>query len=291
MDIKEKIKQIIRIKGPVLPVQISKEINANILMASAHLSELADKKQLKISKLKVGGSPLYYLPGQESGLQKFSDNLHEKEKKAYNLLSQKKVLMDKDLEPAIRVALREIKDFAVPLQVNYKGDKEVFWKWYLAPNSEVEQIIKSKLSIKESVKKTEEKKDIKEEQKEKIEEKTEPREHIQRKIKKDKEDLFLSQITNYFEKNKINVIGKEIIRKNSEIDFLITLPSAVGILQYYCKAKNKKRINDGDLSSAFVQGQIKKLPVLFLTNGDLTKRAKEMLDKEFKNIAIKKLIN
>ena len=67
------------------------------------------------------------------------------------------------------------------------------------------------------------------------------------------------------------------------------MPSAVGSLIYYCKARSKKRISDSDLSSAFVQGQLKKLPVLFLTKGELTKKAKEMLSKEFKSIKIKKI--
>ena len=74
-----------------------------------------------------------------------------------------------------------------------------------------------------------------------------------------------------------------------DLDLIVEVPSAVGSLTYYCKAKNKKRISDSDLSSAFVQGQLKKLPVLFLTKGELTKKAREMLSKEFKNIKIKKI--
>ena len=79
------------------------------------------------------------------------------------------------------------------------------------------------------------------------------------------------------------------IRKKSEIDLIISVPSGVGNIEYFCKAKNKKRINHADLSSAFVQGQLKKLPVLFITTGSLTKKAKEMLGNEFKNIKINKL--
>src|SRR3989338_5934579 len=99
MDMRQQILDIIRAKGPVIPVQISKEIGLSILMASAHLSELTANKQLKVSHVKVGGTPLYYILGQEPMLQRFSDNLHEKEKEAYNLLHQKKVLRDSALEP------------------------------------------------------------------------------------------------------------------------------------------------------------------------------------------------
>ena len=102
-DTKEKILQLIKEKGPILPVEITKHINSNILMASAHLSELSSNGKLKISNVKVGGSPLYYLPGQETQLQKFADNLHEKEKRAYDLLLQKKILRQINLNMIFRI--------------------------------------------------------------------------------------------------------------------------------------------------------------------------------------------
>jgi len=268
-DIKEKILQFIKEKGPVLPVEITKHINSNILMASAYLSELSSNGKLKISNVKVGGSPLYFLPGQESQLQKFADNLHEKEKKAYDLLFQKKTLRDSRLEPVVRVALRAIKDYAVPLQVNFKGNSEIFWKWYLLTNKEAEELIKPSFQ-----------KPTEKEIPKKIEKPTE-----KRKIDKNQ---FLDSIFNYFSRNKVSILSKEIIRK-SEMDFIVQVPSAVGKLEYYCKAKNKKKINDSDLASAFVQGQLRKLPALFLTNGELTKRAKEMLQKDFKGMGVRKV--
>ena len=63
----------------------------------------------------------------------------------------------------------------------------------------------------------------------------------------------------------------------------------MGVLPFYCKAKNKKTINDGDLSSVFIQSQSRKLPVLLLTTGDLTKKAKELLEKEFRGMHIKRI--
>lgn len=271
MDVKEKILEFIKQKGPILPVQIAKEINSDILMASAHLSELKANKQIKISNLKIGGSPLYYLQGQETRLQEFTSNLHEKEKRIYDLLSQKKILRDNNLDPVMRVAIRAIKDFAIPLQVNYKDSKEIFWKWYLLPSVEAEGSIKEQIkALKPVIKKEIPKK-------------------IEKPIKKETLSIFFNEITNYFNKNKINIISQNIIRKNSEINFVIELSSAVGNLRYFCIAKSKKKINDGDLSSAYIKAQSKKLPVLFLTKGELTKKAKEILEKEFKGMNIKKI--
>ena len=64
------------------------------------------------------------------------------------MLYQNKILKDYEQEPAIRVALRQIRDFAIPLQVNYENKIEIFWKWYLIDNKEMELLIKSKLSEK-----------------------------------------------------------------------------------------------------------------------------------------------
>ncbi len=311
LELREKIVDIVKSKGPVLPVQISKEIGTNILMASAHLAELTASKRLKISNVKVGGSPLYYLAGQEAMLQKFAGNFNDKEKKAFDLLSQSRILMDSEQEPVIRVALREIKDFAMPLNVTYNNRTEIFWKWYLETDEEAEKLIKTKLGIeKPEEKKIEEKakreeqkkiepikqlkekpisKEVKEVQQQKPKEPTEKAPEKRGRKPKEKEDLFLKDLMKFFEKNKINVVSSEIIKRNSEIDFVVEIPSVVGNLQYYCKAKSKKRINDSDLSTAYVKGQLKKLPVLVLSPGALSSKAQEMLTKELSNLTFKKV--
>jgi len=324
---------IIRRKGPVLPVQVSKELKTSILFGSAMLSELVSAKLLKVSKVKIGGSPLYYLPEHVSRLQDFAKHLPGKEKEAYDLLKEKKVLRDASQEPAIQVALKNMKDFAWPLNATIGDKKELFWKWFLIENEEATDVIKKILGIKEQKeikkeekitkeapkvvkeekkvveeKKVEKKEEPKVELKKEIEKKIEPKvQKIERKsiveeqkeeikpeehkpiLKPEPQDDFLMSILGYFNTNNIKVLNKSIIKRNSEIDFDIELQSAVGVLKYYCKAKSKKRVNDGDLSSAYVQGHLRKLPVLFLSYGEPTKRAKEMLNKEFQNIVYKKI--
>lgn len=298
MDNRDKILEFVKDKGPVLPVQISKEIGSNILMASAHLAELTASGRLKISTIKVGGSPLYYLPGQEAILQKYTTNMNDKEKKAFDLLNQNKILRDSEQEPVIRVALREIKDFAVPLNVNYNNNKEIFWKWYLTSNDEAEQLIKSKLQIfeKPMEKKTDEKTaETKEQQKteekpiQQIQKQLKERREIRKYKPREKEDNFLNNLTKFFEKSKINVVSTEVVKKNSEIDFVVEIPSVVGNLQYYCKAKNKKRISDSDLSGAYVKGQLKRLPVIVISEGELSAKAQEMLGRELNSLTFKKI--
>jgi hypothetical protein len=293
-----------------------------------------------VSSVKIGGSPLYYLPEQKERLQEFSKHLHQKEREAYEMLKEKSVLRDSDQEPPIKVALRNIKDFAWPLHVTTNSSKELFWKWYLLPNSEAEAKIKGILgegnaqaeAQKKPLPAPEQEKPAKggetPVEKEKYEKKE--KEHIdeeagsaekkqkhptaakiqarQKKLggfggvsaaessggprtppKAEITDNFVAEMVKFFNDNSIKVLEKGAIRKNSEADFVVEMPSAVGNLRYYCKAKSKKRVGDGDLSSAYVQGELRKLPVLFISRGEPTKRAKEMLNKEFRNIIFKRI--
>jgi hypothetical protein len=298
MSNEEKILQLINSNGPVLPIHVAKTIGANTLMASAHLSELVSRKKLKISRIKVGSSPLYYLPGQEARLENFSDNLNQKEQEAFSLLKQKKVLKDNTMVPAHRVALRQLKDFAFPLEVTHNNQKELFWKWHTITQEEtsnlIREIITPKPKIvpkpKPEVKQERPKKEI---QKKIHVEKPKPKEiKAESKPQKQEKEItskFIDSLERYFSKNNIEITEKNIIRKDSEIELVIKVPSNVGSLTYFCKAKGKKRITDGDLSSAFIQGQTKKLPILFLTKGALTKKAQEMLENEFKGMTLAQL--
>jgi len=117
-QIKEKIIFTIKRRGPSLPVHIAKEIGLNMLFTSAFLSELFSEKKIRISNLKVGSSPVYFLSGQEPMLENFSQYLKSKEKDAFMILKERKFLKDNVQDPAIRVALRAIKDFAIPFKKN-----------------------------------------------------------------------------------------------------------------------------------------------------------------------------
>lgn len=129
LQVKEKIITFIRLRGPSLPVHIAKETGLSLLFASAFLSDLYSEKVINISNIKIGSSPLYFIPGQEPQLENFSKYLKNKEKEAFIILKEKKFLRDSELQPAIRVALREIKDFAIP----FKKDEEIYWRYFTIP--------------------------------------------------------------------------------------------------------------------------------------------------------------
>jgi len=308
MDKKQIVLDIIREKGPIIPAQIYKEIESDILIASAYLSELAQNKILKISHVKMGGSPFYYLAGQEGFLERYIKRLHEKEERAVLFLKEKKVLRDKILDPLFRVALRNAKDFAKPFYVKVKEEKELFWKWFLLNNNEEiregvlkllknsdgdkleggkKKIKKINVSSKEIIKKRQADSIIQKLKENKIEIKKGNEKKKESEIKSS--DKLLINLADKFKELKIKIIEKEIIRKKREAELIIKIPSAVGYLDYFCKVLKKQKINENDLSSAFVKGQMKKLPVMFISSGMLTKKAKEAVKKEFKGISVKRM--
>ncbi len=309
-DKDQKILQILKSKGPLLPIHIVKEIGWNTILVGAALSDLSKKGHVKISNVKIGGSPVYYVQGQEYKLQDLYKHLHEKEQKAYELLKAKKILKDKKLEPVVRVALRNIKDFAKPLEVTTNDEKEIFWKWYLLNNQEAESMIREILKQKPTKKEDENEisenssnrswENIKEEEKEKNQQtqetqnKLQEEQNLEEKNKENQEQIeekspFLDKVKNFFEKNDIEIVSQNIVRKTNDAEFIVKVPTSIGLARYFCKARSKKKFNDSDLSNVYVQSESKKLPVLFLITGELTKKAESMLDEQFKNITIKKI--
>ncbi|MEM4264005.1 MAG: hypothetical protein QW666_03890, partial [Candidatus Woesearchaeota archaeon] len=111
VDYRDKILSMAKL-SPVLPVQVAKALNTNSLFASAMLSELVSKDLLKVSNIKIGSSPLYYIPELGGQLQAYADKLNAKDKKTYDLLKEKKVLREIDLDPLTRVSIKNIKDFS-----------------------------------------------------------------------------------------------------------------------------------------------------------------------------------
>jgi len=136
--IREKILSILRTKGPTIPVHIAQETGLSMLFASAFLSELLSDKKVKMSHMRVGNSPVYFISGQEHQLEKFSNYLKSKEKDAFILLQERRFLKDSEQSPAIRVALRAIKDFAF----HFKKNDEIFWRYLTASESEFKKEIK-----------------------------------------------------------------------------------------------------------------------------------------------------
>lgn len=282
-DKRQKVIDLIKQKGPVLPVHISGELGMNSLFSSAILSEMVSSKLLKLSGLKVGGSPLYFLAGQESMLENFSKFLGGKEKETFELLKKNLVLQDDKIAPADRIAIRSLKDFAFSFKVNTDEGEKLFWKFYSINNDEaIKKInilikktpLKQKYRQEKEIKEIKEKKVIKKEKQEEIK-------HEEKEQQIKEESDLLDKVSNYLKENKIDIL-QEKLKKKKELEFTVLAPSSFGKIQMLLISKDKKSISDADLSLAFSQAQTSKLPVLFLHTGKLTKRA-EIAIENFKN--------
>ncbi|MBS3152893.1 hypothetical protein J4230_05810 [Candidatus Woesearchaeota archaeon] len=325
-DQRDDVLNFIKYNGPVLPVQIAKHINTNILFSSAILSELVARKILRITHASIGGSPLYYLPGQEELMDsRLSTALNGREKEAYQLLKEKKVLWEKEMEPWQRVAVKDLKDFSVQIAVNNEGNSEVFWKHSLVSDEEAKLIISEIISdaygpeiqeqenlANESIAKIDlqpKVEDLQELEDEKIEvvnslvNEIKNKETIQETLneqkpikcketkKKTKEESdFYSKVIEFIKDNGVDILKEELIKKDKEFDFLVNIPSSFGNLMYLIKAKNKPSINEADISMAFSEGQLRKMPVVLLTNGKPNKKASILIEQKMQGQLILKEI-
>jgi len=298
-DKKQKILNIIRTRGPCLPAHLTSQTGLSILFAGAFLSELVADKKIKMSNMKVGGSPLYYLPGQEAMLEKFYTYLNSTEKEAFTLLKDKKILGDEKMPPRIRVALRAIKDFAIPFKSN---DGRVFWRYYLFNETEARKLVSKKYKLEKSKKKEKIKEkiiEIKEQIIEKPQEvpilelpntiekqtqtiKVEKKSNPKRKAKEKSE--FVKSIILFLQRRNLGIL-EEISFKKKEYEAKITVNTQIGKQQFLCIAKDKKRVTDNDFTLAHQKGNNMKLPVLFISPGEPNKKAQSWLEN-WKNLLI-----
>ncbi len=282
-EIHNKIIKIIEEKGPSLPMQIAKETEMNSLFISAFLSELTEEKKLKMSHLKVGGSKLYLIPGQELLLENFYKFLHAKEAEAFLLLKEKKILKDSEQEPAIRVALRSIRDFAI----GFKQNDEIFWKYISVQEQEIkerfkkpkqEKIIKIKSTIKQKPKTNFQKPEM-----------TFQNPLVQQTTKKQKsKSEFVERVIELLNKNYKVLKEKEY--KSKEYNCIIQIKTELGPMDFLTQAKDKKTITEADVQKLLSAAQSIPLPALILYTEKIGKKA-ETYAQEYSSVLKAKKIN
>ncbi len=327
-EIHEKIIGLLEEKGPSLPIQVAKELDMSSLFVSAFLSELADSKRVKITNLKVGGSPLYFLDGQEEKLEDYYKFMHPREAEVFLLLKERKVLKDDEQEPAARVALRSLRDFAVGFKIN----DDIYWRYMLIPEIEVkelldgtkEKVVKKKTekissspqesSIldgsqnskrilkskddeenserdKNSESKFEEKKEVISITKEdKIKTGFKNPVVISKKIgRKKPKSEFVLKVINFLRENGLQVV-EEKDYKMKEYNCVVRIKSELGQIDFLTQAKDKKTVSESDLKKLLSNAQSIPIPALMVYTGEISKKAKEFFDRYSSVLKVKKII-
>ena len=295
---KENILSFVKQRGPSLPVQIAKEVGLSILFTSAFLSELFSEKELKMSNMRVGSSPLYFIQGQEPMLEKFVEHLKSKEREAFEILKGKKFLRDIRQLPAIRVALREIKDFAIP----FKNGEEIIWRFLTVPETEYKEekkqepiVIVEKEKIETPVLEitTEEQEEVKKEIKEGTKEVEKPqvvnvitkekkkpsapkakakttKKKVSSKSKQD--EKFIERVKEFLSKNSVEIVNIEGIKKEE-----IILKVRTGEGEQLLVAYKKKKITENDIVRAARKAAEMQLKYSVLSMGELPKKVSELI--------------
>jgi hypothetical protein len=279
---KAKILEHLRRRGPSLPSSISSSINLSLLFTSALLSEMHRDGTIKMSHLKIGGSPLYLLEGQESQLDRFTKHLEKKEQEALDHLRKNSVLEDEKIEPSHRVALRNIRDFAIMMRITLGDQEKIFWRLNTLTKEETEKKIKDILEKGRPRKKGKELRLVaKPKEKEKKEEK-------EKKIprKKKKKEEIESKIIEYLKTNNLALI-KEI--KQGDVFGVAISTTPLGRMKFLIMLKNKKKISNSDITLALHEGQKNKMPVLMLTPGTLTKKTEKYAEENSGYVLIKNI--
>ncbi len=272
MQIKERIISLIRLKGPSLPVHVAKETGLSILFASAFLSELLYEKKINISNIRVGNSPLYFISGQEPQLERFSQYLKSREKDAFLLIKERKFLKDEEEEPAIRVALRGIKDFAIP----FRRGEEIYWRYFTIPETDFQKEEKPKEEEKEPEKEKKIAEIFPEEEKqpqkkEKIKKK--PRqENRQIKEKKKRDENFFNKIKESLSKEKIEILDIKDFT-NDEAVLRIKKDGKEELFFVY----NKKRITEKEILKAHKKASENKMKYSIFFLGEPSKKLMDLI--------------
>jgi hypothetical protein len=285
---KELILSSINTRGPSLPVHAARAANLSILFASAFLSELFAEGKVKMSRMKVGSSSLYYLSGQEAKLENFVEYLNSREKEAFYLLKKEKILSDEIQEPAIRVALRAISDFAIPIKINVDGEQKICWKHFLISDAELKEILQERFGQGKKKEKAESQASLVQKTAETPQERGEFQEVQAKKEAKPKkkvqneESPFTKKIKAYLLKHNIEVLSA-ILEKKKDFTAKISINTLFGKQEYCLIAKDKKKISDDDLAIAIQKAQAEKMPALFLSSGDIDKKSQNYLN-EWRNL-------
>jgi len=273
---KEKIISFLNRNGPSLPVRVAKEIDLSPVFASAILSELLQTKEVTLSSMKIGSSPLYLIPGKEDQLERYIDHLKGVEKEVLIKLRTNKTLVDQEQEPATRIALRNLKDFAKPSK---EGEK-IIWRYAFqkeeSPSNPQKETVKENTEIKETKKeqKAIETPKVKKNQQDEKTSKKESKEieQIPEKKASDESD-FEEDVAKYLKKKGI-LLAERIQSDKKEFIAKIVVPSNLKDLTMLLIAKNKRTITKDEINSAIQRSEYEKMPCLFLARKEPAKNAK-----------------
>ncbi|MBI2041178.1 MAG: hypothetical protein HYT16_03680 [DPANN group archaeon] len=288
----DKAFDIVRAQGPVLPVEVASKLGVDSFLATAYLAQLVEAGKIKQTKERIGTSFIYHLHGQENvanariiALQQtgrktarmfakdvpqgpevaakqraFADRLAEIESKEAQakLSAAQRIQMPAVNAPAERSqanVVRVIANTAPPAQSGTSFDRETKQEFLERFKPAIaEQLAKPVQDVRHTVSHL-----LAE-----VGKKILPRAH---------DGQLVEKALAFLVDGRADIISKDLKKKGRDADITATIPTSIGPMRFLIIVRDKKTISEADLSVAYTNGQNKKLPVIFVTNGKLTKNA------------------
>ena len=298
MPTEEQILRLLSYTGPSVGSQLAAKINEDRLLTSAFLADLVRRGKIKISKFKTASSPFYYLDGQEEMLIQLTiKEMNHKDRPTIVKLQENGILRDDQMTLLERVSIRKYPDLALPMQVTIEGAPLLYWRWFQVEPEEFTQVIEKRYNppvkqvepiIEPEIEETvEEVLEETEPEVEKTIEETEPVETqqpikpelvVKKTVKKDEKLLPAAII--HLEQAGCTVQRHDAVKKNREHNFKVLIPTHFGDVPYFVKIRHKKKCDEKDLSAAYMEAEVQRLPLLFLYTGTLNDKAQAIAESD-----------
>lgn len=277
--VKDKIISFLRSNGPSLPVEINKQTGYDTFINLAVLGELVKDKIVRQSKRPIGSSLIYYLPEHEERMrEKLFTDLSIPEKKVLMHIREAGKLTADELSPHERAFLDMLRDYIRVEQLS--NTYVVYYYSYNGPKAVINPVNTQVITpvtppVINPVKVT---------PVEQIPPKIEPVKTHEEIHELKKNDDTKSHESSNFEKKIIKhleelgeIISSTKIKANTEYDYALKTKKPFP-QEFLVKAKNKKSINETDLSMIYADALKNKKTAILITNGKLTTKAKKWKD-------------
>lgn len=298
----DKAFDIVRTHGPVLPVEVASKLGVDSFLATAYLAQLVETGKIKQTKERVGTSFIYHIQGQENVANARIVALQQTGKKTARMFAkevpQGPEVAAKQRAFADRLAEIEAKETQARLNVAQRAQSPAA----VAPTikttttmpAERSQVRASPANIPTATPPVRNGINFDRETKQEFLERFKPAitEQLARPVQdmknavgqliaevRKKIDLktpdgpLVEKALAFLVDGRADIISKELKKKGRDADITATIPTSIGPMRLLVIVRDKKTISEADLSIAYTTGQNKKLPVIFVTNGKLTKNA------------------
>jgi len=260
-----KVLEYVTSSGPVLPVEVGGALNINSFLAKAYLEELTKAGKINATKETVGGTPIYFAPGQDTQANARMSEIQEKSQKTASMYAKGGV-------PKSPEVMEKRQEFAERYKELLRKEESSKLKTEDQSKTNLQTGLIKGLSILQRS----------------VAQATKKMEPLVKSSKSVVKDVVPNALS-YLQSQGIQEVERfENPKKKTCLDLVARAPTALGPINYWVKIITKKKLNEGDLSLAYNEGIDRKMPVLVLTSAELTKTAQNYLTTTGSFLKVKK---